>query len=287
MSVYVTGDKHGNVDAIINAFHDNHLNIFKDKLIILGDVGLNYYGNNTDKKKKQRICDEMIEIYCVRGNHEMRPEDVLSMQRFWDEELHNYTYVEPDYPFINYLIDGEDYHFEGFHCLVIGGAYSVDKYYRLQRAQNEGVYAGWFENEQLTKEEMDAIYWKVRDRRFDFIFTHTCPYFYQPTDLFLPQVDQSMVDNTMEKFLDTILMNTYGRRWLFGHYHKDRIIAPDVEMLYNQVIKLRDINEYWYTFHRIKNKTQKPVNFSELPSRPLVDFSPIFPFWDEYICFDK
>ncbi len=30
--------------------------------------------------------------------------------------------------------DGKIYDFEGLSCLAVGGAYSIDKYYRLMRA---------------------------------------------------------------------------------------------------------------------------------------------------------
>lgn len=50
-----------------------------------------------------------------------------------------------------FAIDGEIYDFFGHSCIVIGGAYSVDKYYRLARGYN------WFEDEQPSDEIKEKV----------------------------------------------------------------------------------------------------------------------------------
>ena len=54
------------------------------------------------------------------------------------------------------------------------------------------------------------------------IISHTCPAIYEPTDLFLPQVDQSMVDKTMERYLGEFEYNVNYDAWFWGHYHVNR-----------------------------------------------------------------
>ena len=64
------------------------------------------------------------------------------------------VWVQPEYPNLVFAIDGEIYDFFGHSCIVIGGAYSVDKYYRLARGYN------WFEDEQPSdeiKEKVESI----------------------------------------------------------------------------------------------------------------------------------
>ena len=78
-------------------------------IIILGDVAFNYTANSQDNYLKNRANSYKNYIYCVRGNHEMRPEDVPTMEKFWDENVANMVYCEPEYPYIRYFIDGYCY----------------------------------------------------------------------------------------------------------------------------------------------------------------------------------
>mgnify|MGYP006935991031 CR=1 FL=1 len=76
----------------------------------------------------------------------------------------------------------------------------MDKYYRIQRN------LGWFNNEQLSEKEMEIGKELIEgyDNEFDIVLSHTCPKIYQPTDLFMPIIDQSSVDDTMERYLGEI-----------------------------------------------------------------------------------
>ena len=102
------------------------------------------------------------------------------------------TIVPPhmdQYPNILFAIDGEVYDFNGNSCIVIGGAYSVDKYYRLARGWS------WFPDEQPS-EEIKAKVERVlaeRNWKIDIVLSHTGPLKYEPTEVFLPMIDQSIV----------------------------------------------------------------------------------------------
>ena len=63
---------------------------------------------------------------------------------------------------------------------------------------------------------------------WDLVLSHTCPSIYKPTDLFLPFIDQSMVDTTTEQWLGQIEFNLDYKLWMFGHFHKNRIY-PNVD----------------------------------------------------------
>ena len=58
MAYYITGDCHGDFGKIIwfNSF--NHKLAEDDVMILLGDVALNFYGNEKDVKNK-RILDDI------------------------------------------------------------------------------------------------------------------------------------------------------------------------------------------------------------------------------------
>lgn len=237
MKVFVTGDTHGQTSRRIKFSSELRRG---DALIILGDSGFNYYLDERDQKEKRRVQDTGIIIYCVRGNHEERPENIETMIKCADEEIKGIVYLEPEYPNIKYLIDGNIYYFNGHRTLVIGGAYSVDKHIRLKR---QGDYK-WFPQEQLSKKEMREIEEAHSGEEFDFVLTHTCPESWIPKDLFT-SMDQSTVDTSMEQWLEKFRHKIRYNVWLCGHFHDDRYLRPCVEMFYADVGNLEDIYRRW------------------------------------------
>lgn len=207
---YVTGDIHGNICNLL--FLTEELTK-KDVLIILGDVGFNYYRNKKDEAFKKEANEIGITLFCIRGNHELYPCYINSYQtKQWNGGT---VYYEEEYPNLLFPKDGEIFTFNKKRCVVIGGAYSIDKEYRKMNGWQ------WFEEEQLTMEEMDYVEenlarnnWKV-----DYVLSHTCPISTCPTFLFHPAVDQTTVDKTMEKWLQTIADRLDFKKWYFGHYH--------------------------------------------------------------------
>ena len=77
-NVIFTGDTHGGVAAISRVGNiQRNMPEYKPEetmIVILGDAGLNFWLNNTDKKYKKLLNSMGYYIYCVRGNHEQRPE---------------------------------------------------------------------------------------------------------------------------------------------------------------------------------------------------------------------
>lgn len=239
----VTGDTHGKVAERLAAIESNPQ---ETAVIILGDAGLNFYLNKTDRNEKRKVQQTGFTIYCVRGNHEERPGRVSTMECNWDETVHGMIYQEPEFPNIRYFVDGCEYQIANHSALIIGGAYSVDKYYRLSRYHNgQSHFLGWFEKEQLSEGERSVIMNNVCGRAFDFVLTHTCPFDWMSTDLFLPQINQSTIDKTMELWLQRIRDNIHYGVWLFGHYHDDRLVRPGVEMYYEYVEDLEHIWDRW------------------------------------------
>lgn len=246
MRVIFTGDTHGDVATRLENIKRNMDNIVPEEtaVIIFGDAGLNYYLNKTDRKNKQRVSNIGIRVYCVRGNHEKRPQDVPGMVLVYDQDVNGFVYMEEKFPLIRYLVDGGEYTINGRTFLVIGGAYSVDKYYRLARSAGCG-FSGWFENEQLSAEERDEILNKVKGNHYNFVLTHTAPIIWEPSDLFLSGIDQSTVEKDMEYWLKDVSDRISWDYWMFGHYHADRIEAPHVEQFYMEYEDLDDVVERW------------------------------------------
>ena len=253
---WITGDTHGAVASRVKQllYVDNFIPE-ENALIILGDSGLNYYLNKKDHIHKREVEEKGVYIYCVRGNHEARPSDTVNLHLIRDENVDGEVWIEDEFPHIRYFRDWGAYTIQGLCTLVIGGAYSVDKHYRLARGWQ------WFEREQLdveeekikmgaSFEEMLACKDAVKGKCFDLILSHTCPLSFQPTDLFLEFIDQSTVDNSMEVWMEKIKDELKWNIWLFGHYHKDRIELPHVEQFYTEIEPLENIIERWKRYDK-------------------------------------
>ena len=79
--------------------------------------------------------------------------------------------MEEQYPNILFAKDGEIYNFHGKKVMPLGGAYSVDKYYRLRHGLQ------WFESEQPDEDikayveaQLDKVNWSI-----DVVLSHTVP----------------------------------------------------------------------------------------------------------------
>ena len=235
----------------------------------LGDFCANYFCNENLKEEefKQDINDLGCTILVLRGNHEERIRNMILKYpyKYADSKLesHGFEYLVPNdnwyatdlitnieyyyeknYPNIWYLPD-EPYSFtlNGYSIFSLPGAYSIDKYYRLATGQR------WFKDEQLTQEEMDEVrnYPLNRIKHFDLIISHTCPISFEPSDLFIPNLDQDAVDKTMERFLEEVRQSASYSAWCWGHFHQYRDYGKDELgrkhlMLFND--KLIELNDF-------------------------------------------
>lgn len=241
MKWYITGDTHGDFTRFRN------LDGYKDDtqevgVIVLGDCAVNWTldpEHDAGLKRQLRSRYHNFQWYLVRGNHDARPEDVSTMEIIYDYNVCGFVWCEPKYPNIHYFKDGGIYSIDGHTCLVIGGAYSVDKEYRLARG---GI---WHANEQLNEVERYEILDNIKNFNVDMVLTHTAPISWEPTDLFLPMLDQSKVDKTMELWLDEVRQSITFKIWLFGHYHRDRAERPGVQMMYTAIEELDTIWHRW------------------------------------------
>lgn len=230
--LFITGDTHGDFDFLAGWCRDNETT-YEDILIILGDAGINYYGP-TQKKElalKDMIKDCPITLLCVRGNHEDRPEDRPELG-LGDVGIGDEVYLDIRYPNIWYAQDGGEYNIIGKKILTIGGAYSVDKFYRISRGWK------WVANEMLNSDERASILDKIYDKEYDIVCTHTCPIDWEPVDLFLSGIDQNSVPKDMERFLSDVKRYITYKKWYFGHYHADREQWDNSRLMFKDIIEI-------------------------------------------------
>ena len=199
----------------------------------------NYYLNNHETSIRRKLAKYHTFIYVVRGNHEENPKELPNMRLVYDENVNGYVYMDNNEPWLRFFQDGGEYKINGHSVLTLGGAYSVDKCYRKMMG-----YA-WFPHEQLTQEERDDILAKIENKHYDIVLSHTCPFDWEPTDLFLSQIDQSTVDVSTELWMNEIKDKITYNLWLFGHFHDDRLVRPHVEMYFKDIEDLEIIYNRW------------------------------------------
>ena len=131
---FVTGDTHGQTRLRVENILRNNSNLIPEEIgiIVLGDAGINYYTDSGERSRNKRLSKLGCNIYCVRGNHEERPEN-LNFPKEYDNEVCGEVYVHPEFSNLRFFLDGGEYIINGFTVLTIGGAYSVDKWYRLRK----------------------------------------------------------------------------------------------------------------------------------------------------------
>ena len=247
--VYITGDIHGDFNRFLELekFCHEHSLGKNDWIVCLGDVGLNYFGKDDSREWsiKTIAADVPVNLFCIHGNHERRPsrKDGYKTKKI-SGDICGKVWYDPRYPNQYFAIDGDVYQIlsgvEMLNCLVCGGAYSVDKYYRLEWGYN------WWPDEQPNKKIKKKVMKQITPD-IDVMLTHTCPAAYVPTELFLKGIDQSTVDTSTEEFLEDVL-DKFGYfymtgwklpLWYFGHFHGNKY-TDDYVMLFDDIIKFGD-----------------------------------------------
>lgn len=213
--IYLTGDLHGDPTQV-ELFCEKMQLTSKDVIVLLGDVGANYYTGRRDRLMKRILAMQPVTFLCIHGNHEIRPQNIPDYHpTIWNGGR---VFISDEYPNILFAEDGEVYDLDGKKAIAIGGAYSVDKFYRLERG------FGWWADEQPSEETKRKVEAVVAQERVDIVLSHTCPKKYTPTEMFLPMIDQSTVDNSTEEWLDTIEEKVNYSGWYCGHWHTDKRI---------------------------------------------------------------
>lgn len=235
MRIKVTGDTHRMFGGILYDCRQSSLT-GEDIVIILGDAGINLHGKEADDQLKRQLRQLPVTLFCIHGNHEMRPESIAAYQQ---KQWHGgAVYVEEAFPQLVFAKDGEVYDLGGRKTLVIGGAYSVDKVDRLVKGMP------WFADEQPSdaikarvEQKLNELNWQV-----DTVLSHTIPEKYMDAVMQAKKqrrdypwfIDQSQIDRTTEAWLDTIEDRLQYTQWLAGHHHIDMTVGK-LRILYEDI----------------------------------------------------
>ena len=232
MAVYVIGDLHG--DYVRFQYYCENLTE-NDIVIQLGDHGCFYHSKKLNDQTAYQMSQVKPRVIFLRGNHDRYIKTVQGMKTvILNDEIKGGFYHNEKYPNLYFCDMYTCFEIKGKKFMAISGSYSVDKWYRLQNNWN------WFEDEQLTEDEKMEFKTFAFGQSVDYILSHTCPYQYRPTHLFLPMIDQSTVDNSMEHFLTEVENNLGYDKWFFGHYHGDEQMWDKGYMLYYKIKQIME-----------------------------------------------
>lgn len=241
--VYLTGDRHGDYKDV-ERFCLKWNTSKDDLLIVLGDNGVNYWGPHKDKKLKNYLAALPISFFMIKGNHDQRPS--LKTYHIAPIDAHallrGTCLVEEGWPSILFAPMYGLFSFQTSpdvwtQAFVLGGAYSADKWYRLEMQSLGHSGFRWFNDEQMTTWEMKEALTIAKSTDPSIILSHTCPFKYIPRDMLLPVIDQSTVDDTMEHWLDTVEEDIPYKKWYCGHWHTDRTVDK-LRFMYHDIILL-------------------------------------------------
>lgn len=226
MSIYVTGDTHGNIDfAKLKVFARNNPQLTKaDFMIIAGDFGA-VWSEKTLEADLKLYSNLPFTVLFVDGNHE----NFELLSAYPVEEWHGgkVRFIKPD---IIHLMRGQVFEIEGKTFFTFGGATSHDKDHRIKDIS-------WWSAEAPTYVDYDEALKNLEryDFKVDYIITHTCDeraLHYSPLSRLRLDVYH---ENQMLSNFEDLVKYTH---WYFGHYHTDGDISDKKTVLYNEIRKL-------------------------------------------------
>ena len=257
MSIYITGDKHGNKDKFL--YNDSlfeRVATYGDTLIVCGDFGYIF----DDSPKEYAFLNVFINkpyITCfIDGNHENF--DVLNsyvVEKYCGGYAHIIKCDMDGNPKLIHLMRGQIYEIENHKLFTFGGATSVDKDYRVP-----GI--SWWEAEMPTDEEYEDAFHNLELNNYevDYIITHTAPD--KIANLFSKDISG---EKRLNDFLQRIDELTTYKHYYFGHFHDDRDLDSKHTVLFNEIRNIEtnmeicetDVNKETFIFDRLNYELEK------------------------------
>ena len=224
--IFVTGDTHIPTDISklnTRSFPRQKELTKNDYVIICGDFGGIWYGNEKDNYWLNWLEKKNFTTLFVDGNHEN-----FSALAEYDECSWNGGKVQFIRPSVIHLMRGYVYDLEGMKIFAMGGARSSDRMYRT-------VGVSWWREEMPNAEEIRRARQNLalNDNQVDIMITHDAP------QSIARMIDLAKAeDDELMPFFDE-LRNTVGyRHWYFGHFHVDWKVDECHTALYKKIIQL-------------------------------------------------
>jgi len=216
MSIYLIGDVHGDFEKIL---YFKHI-IENNKLIVLGDFGLVW--NNQSNTSLDILEAFNTEIYFLDGNHENF--DMLEQYPIIEKHGGKVSVIRKN---IFWLRRGEIYNIDNNKILTVGGAFSIDKCYRVE-------YISWWKQEEINFEEIQNTLSNLNkhNNQVDYILTHTCPNTLREKMFEFTTKKSDSNTDFFDYLVDDKIINF--KKWYFGHFHED-ISYENFSCLHNNI----------------------------------------------------
>lgn len=246
--IYITGDTHGDFSRFSKEAFPEQTELTRDDyMIICGDFGGVWCGDERDDKSLDMLAQLPFTVLFVSGNHE----NFDALVAYPVEEWHGgkVQFIRSN---VIHLMRGQVFTIEGKTFFTMGGAASHDisdgvlepdapdfemQYWMMRR--NRALFRinhySWWKEEmpsdleyEEARQNLDSCNWTV-----DYIITHCGP--------------NSVIDiysrkfyghDRLTDFLETVLQKTEYRQWFFGHYH-DNVDIGQHSMLYENIVRLQ------------------------------------------------
>lgn len=255
MSVWVTGDIHGNPQRFSSDVFPEQKEMSKDDyVIILGDFGLvwDYRGESKEEKYwLDWLENKPFTTLFIDGNHENYDRLDAYLIEEWNGGI-----TQRIRPSVIHLMRGQIYTIENRTFFTFGGASShdisagiLDPYapdFKKKKKQLDkdplALYRinhiSWWERELPNDKEMEIGLENLqkKNNKVDYILTHS------PCDSLLRQMDggshiykSDYFTNYLQRIKDTV---NY-KFWLFGHMHQNRNFYWENSLcIYEQIIRI-------------------------------------------------
>lgn len=219
------GDTHGDLGAFDRLMREGRETLTEDDTVIVGgDFGFPYRGEETDGWKLDLLAEKPYTIAFVDGNHEHFPTILSAPVETWHGgKVHR---IRKN---IVHLMRGEIFEIEGYTLFAMGGANSIDRAY--QRYQGT-----WWPEEIPSKEEIDNASANLAryGNRVDVVVTHTAP-----TELIRRMgYSPDLREQELTGFLEWVMYDVPFSAWFFGHFHEDRTFERGMRCLMKEIAVL-------------------------------------------------
>lgn len=223
MRILMCGDTHGDLEHLtylLDVAREQNC----DRIFVLGDFGLWEHtqdGIDFMDRLNELAMRKGVSVYCLDGNHDNW---LPSIERaLWVTDKEYFFWLRPN---IRYAGRGFQWNWGGKDFIALGGAYSVDKDYRLAveaRRGEDGTL--WFPTEEMTDQEMEDILAEVIPGVVNVVLAHDKPLFARPgwnrknLPLCIPNQQR------MQRAVNTLQPELYFHGHLHFRYH-DAIGIP-------------------------------------------------------------
>lgn len=231
--IYITGDTHGlhDVEKLRpGGFPIGEKLSRKDYLIIAGDFGGIWYGDERDNRTLDFYKEKKYTVLFIDGNHE----NFYALNHYPTEKW-NGGKIHRISENIIHLMRGQIYDIEGNSFFTFGGGLSIDKNMRIPDIS-------WWKEEWPTKAEMDEALdnLEAHENKVNFVITHAAPQSFV-REVLAPIVPLKCLPCDTERFLDEIYNKISFEQWFCGHYHFDAYVrSHKMYCLYNDIVEFSE-----------------------------------------------